>query len=84
MLSHAWDALRGSEAPRRTTADRGFGKLARDVRHALRPRRRFPLAAAVTLALAIGINIAMFSVLNTVLLEPIRLRTGWRCCGPRI
>jgi putative ABC transport system permease protein len=48
--------------------------LARDVRHAIRMLGRgrgFPLAAVVTLALAIGTSIAMFSVLDAVLLQPL-------------
>jgi predicted permease len=53
-----------------------FEDLGRDVRVGLRGIRRAPIVSAVavlTLALGIGANAAIFSILNGVLLRPLRL-----------
>ena len=54
-----------------------FESVAQDIRHGLRGLRRAPaftLAAVLTFALGIGSATAMFSVVDAVLLEPLKFR----------
>ena len=62
------------EAVRDTWIWRWLDALVRDVRYAIRSLIKswgFALGAGAVLALAIGANIAIFSVVNTVLLQPL-------------
>ena len=62
------------EAVRDTWIWRWLDALMRDVRYAIRSLTKswgFALGAGAVLALAIGANIAIFSVVNTVLLQPL-------------
>lgn len=52
-----------------------------DVRHSIRALRKTPsftLAAVLTLALGLGVNIAVFSLLNAALLESLPVRHAQR------
>jgi len=58
-----------------------FAAILQDARYGwriLRTYRTFALAAIVTLALGIGVNTAVFSVVNAIVLRPLPVRDGDR------
>jgi putative ABC transport system permease protein len=78
MRLHAGGVTQAMEAVRAQRGLPAFESVLRDVRYGVRQLARnpaFTMAAAGTLALAIGANTAMFSVLNAVLLRPLPYRS---------
>lgn len=78
---HFGNPVRVAEKARDTWGFPSFESLLQDIRYALRAMRKTPaltLVIILTLALGIGVNTAIFSVLNTVVLKPLPYPAGER------
>src|SRR5262249_56434516 len=71
---HPGGSMTPSRPSRRTIRSGAFLLDLASTLRALLQRRSFTLAAVITLALGIGATTAMFSVIDTLLLEPLPYR----------